>query len=165
MQERNARARGLTRRCSRRSRAALCEHSRIAFAASQLNARTLGLHPRIVFMAGSVSYLSECVGTALGLLLALAGCDQSRSSRRTELPDHAARGALVCDSNQVVRITLDSLARLDGFRSEVFRYEPDSMGFRIVTVPAPSARVLDGMAIVRVSRACRIENLTQTDSA
>jgi len=72
---------------------------------------------------------------------------------------------LVCDSNQVVRITLDSLARLDGFRSEVFRYEPDSMGFRIVTVPAPSARVLDGMAIVRVSRACRIENLTQTDSA
>ena len=41
---------GLTRRCSRRSRALFCEQSIIAFAASQLNARTLVRHSYIVRM-------------------------------------------------------------------------------------------------------------------
>jgi hypothetical protein len=46
-------ARRLTRRCSRRSRAASCEHSSIAFAASQLNARTLARNLRSESMPAS----------------------------------------------------------------------------------------------------------------
>jgi hypothetical protein len=47
----------------------------------------------------------------------------------------------------------------------VHRVERDSVGgaIRIVTWPATTG-VLDGMAIVRVDRGCRITSLVQTDS-
>ncbi|HET6764202.1 MAG TPA: hypothetical protein VFH27_11040 [Longimicrobiaceae bacterium] len=44
------------------------------------------------------------------------------------------------------------------------RIEADSAGTRIITRPADAA-TLDGMAIVRVNRSCRIISLVRTDSA
>jgi hypothetical protein len=51
-------SRRLTSRCSRRSRATFCEHSLIAFAASQLNARSLG-----GFQLSGDAILSRAFGT------------------------------------------------------------------------------------------------------
>jgi hypothetical protein len=93
--------------------------------------------------------------------LAVAAC--------TSQPAQSLRSAAVseqpCDSARAARLALDTLARLDKFPSAVYRYEPQADGVRIVTWPAESLHILDGMAIVRVSRTCRILTLVQTDSA
>jgi predicted component of type VI protein secretion system len=98
----------------------------------------------------------------LVLLIGLAAsCGPQKSSVATPSPD----ALQPCDSARATRLALDSLGRLDGLASAVRRYEPDSDGIRIITGPAEIGRVLDGMAIVRVSPACQIVSLVQTDSA
>ena len=98
----------------------------------------------------------------LVLLIGLAaGCGPPKSSAATQGPDTVQP----CDSVRATRLVFDSLARLDGFPSTVRRYEPDSDGVRIITGPAEVGQMLDGMAIVRVSPACQIVSLVQTDSA
>jgi hypothetical protein len=98
----------------------------------------------------------------LVLLIGLAaGCGPPKGSVATPSPDTVRP----CDRAQATRLVLDSLARLDALPSAVRRYEPDSDGVRIITGPADVGQVLDGMAIVRVSPACQIVSLVQTDSA
>jgi len=105
--------------------------------------------------------------SALPLLGAVAACGQASDAGRAGHGDGDTLRATAssCDSAHAARAALDSLARLDPFRSEVYRYEADSAGVRIATWPAPGAAVTDGMAVVRVDRACRITSLVQTDSA
>ena len=76
----------------------------------------------------------------------------------------ASCGGPARDSAQAVRIALDTLHRLQAFASQPVRFSLDSSEFRIVTAPV-SSLVLDGMAIVRLSRSCRVLSVVQTDSA
>jgi len=103
--------------------------------------------------------LAPCAVILLGLLLAPARSVQAQrpSSSRT-------CGTQPGDSARVVQRVLDSLARGAPFRSKVYRYQLDSLGIRIVTMPA-DARFVDGMAIVRIDPRCRIVSIVQTDSA
>jgi hypothetical protein len=55
--------------------------------------------------------------------------------------------------------------RLYGFQSEIFRYSHDSIGFRLVTIPAAGELMMDGMAVVELSPTCQIRNVVQRDSA
>ena len=73
----------------------------------------------------------------------------------------------VCDSARATRVALDSLARLNPFRSAILRFDRDTAGDRVVTSPVQplEGRIVDGMAVVRVGRDCRITNVVQTDSA
>lgn len=95
-------------------------------------------------------------------VLGCTACNGARS-RVVQATSHVA----ACDSSRAARVALDSLGRLDSFPSAVLRFERDGAGTRIVTWPdpRPGARVVDGMAIVRVSPSCRIISLVQTDSA
>jgi hypothetical protein len=70
-----------------------------------------------------------------------------------------------CDSTNAVKVAIDSLAKIDPFRSKVFRYEHNARDIRIVTMPDTSPRITDGMAIIHVNSRCRITSLVQTDSA
>jgi hypothetical protein len=81
--------------------------------------------------------------------------------------DQSTGRATPCDSARAARVALDSLARLDRSPSAVLRFERDSAGVRIVTLPdrQANATVRDGMAIIRVGPNCRIVTLVQTDSA
>ena len=103
--------------------------------------------------------------SALSALL-LPSCQSREESRaqQTELPP-AATPVQRCDSARAANVAIDSLSRLDPFKSEVYRYEPESAGVRIVTWPARDQEVIDGMAIIRLDQACRILSLVQTDSA
>jgi hypothetical protein len=69
------------------------------------------------------------------------------------------------DSAIVAAVVLDSLGKLDPFRSEIYTFRHDSSGFRVTTTPVPPPRVTDGMAIVLLDRTCQITKLIQTDSA
>ena len=107
------------------------------------------------------------VGIAIPLSLAAGGC-RPKPGVGTGASDEPARRVVaggVCDSSTAARIALDSLARFYPFRSVVLRFERGTAGARIVTSPAPGARVLDGMAIVELGPDCRIRSLVQTDSA
>jgi hypothetical protein len=104
---------------------------------------------------------------ALAALAAGAACSPPA---RDAAADEGSRSTIAratgtaCDSARAAHIALDSLARLDPFSSAVSRFDSDSTGVRIVTGPA-RADVLDGAAVVRVDRGCRIVSLVQTDSA
>lgn len=105
---------------------------------------------------------------ALVVLLASAACQPPSPDEAVGRMDRGslARAATPsCDSAQAARVALDSLAQLDPFPSAVYRFESDSLGVRIVTWPTSGQLVLDGMAVVRIDRACRIVSLIQTDSA
>ena len=69
------------------------------------------------------------------------------------------------DSLAAAKVALDTVNAGSRFKSVVLRYTRDSTGFRIVTMPAPTSRVTDGMAIVRLGPACQILSVTLTDSA
>jgi len=100
----------------------------------------------------------------IGGTLAL-GCEPGPSKPDTVNARPLSQNSQACDSVRAARVALDSLARLDRFKSAIYRYEPDSAGVRIVTWPAPNQPILDGMAVIRLDRTCRITNLVQTDSA
>jgi hypothetical protein len=70
-----------------------------------------------------------------------------------------------CDSANAARVAIDSLSRVERFRSRVFRFQADSQGMRIVTIPDTTSTVTDGMAVIHVNRRCRITSLVQADSA
>jgi hypothetical protein len=93
------------------------------------------------------------------------GREVPRLSRTSTPAVTAAGDAAGCDSALAARVALDSLGRLDPFRSAVLRFQRDTAGFRIVTSPADSGSRTDGMAVVRVGRDCRVVALVQTDSA
>lgn len=93
---------------------------------------------------------------ALGLVL--VGCTQPGA-------DAVTCGGNGQDSTRAVRIALDTLGKVERFQSVVLRYSRDSTGVRVVTMPAPSAKVLDGMGIVRVGPSCKVLSVVQTDSA
>src|SRR5216684_2522890 len=69
------------------------------------------------------------------------------------------------DSARAARVALDTLARIQPFPSQVYRFSRDSSGFRIVTLPAPDHLMTDGMAIIRLNAQCQVTSLVQTDSA
>ena len=98
------------------------------------------------------------------LLVAACQSREEGSAQRAEGPSTATT-VQRCDSARAATVALDSLARLNPRKSEVYRYEADSAGVRIVTWPARDQQVVDGMAIVRVDQACRIASLVRTDSA
>jgi hypothetical protein len=105
---------------------------------------------------------------AVVVVLGAAGCaptaDPSAGVRQVAaVPVGCMVGA--ADSTRAVGVALDTLGRLDRFRSVVYGVRRDSGSFRIVTMPAPEESVLDGMAIVRVGPDCRVVSLVQTDSA
>ena|SRR2546425_236802 len=100
---------------------------------------------------------------SLVLVLLFAGAFWWRVGRRpTPTGNWAVR---TCDSTSAVSVAFDSLAKVDPFRSKVFRFERDSQGVRIVTIPDTASRMLDGMAIIRIGERCRVTSLVQTDSA
>ena len=100
---------------------------------------------------------------SLVLLLLLAGAFWIRTGRR---PRPSGNWAVpTCDSTNAARVAIDSLSRIDPFRSRVFRFESDSQGMRIVTIPDTMSRMPDGMAVIHVDGRCRITSLVQTDSA
>ena len=101
----------------------------------------------------------SAVGGAVALALA-AACACANNQGR--LP--ACRGG-ADDSTLAAFVALDTLNRSDPFTSVILRYSRDSTGFRIVTMPAPGSRVIDGMAIIRLTPACRIISVVKTDSA
>jgi len=101
--------------------------------------------------------------SAATLMASLAACSQQGTGRAGASP--LARSGSSCDSARASAVVLDSLAAIDRFKSEVRRYGPDSTGIRIVTGPAEVGQVLDGAAIARVGRDCRIISLELTDSA
>jgi hypothetical protein len=74
-------------------------------------------------------------------------------------------GAQPCDSARAARVAIDSLTKVDPYRSRVLRFNRDSLGVRIVTMPDSGSAVTDGMAVIRVNDQCRIISLVQTDSA
>lgn len=79
-------------------------------------------------------------------------------------------GAHVCtpgsaDSSAVAALALDTVSKIVQMPSRVLRFGQDSMGFRLVTIPDPTTRVTDGMAIVRIDTQCRILSVVVTDSA
>lgn len=100
---------------------------------------------------------------------AASACSQDAAAtpQRAVLASDAAGPTRACDSARAARVALDSLARLDPFRSAVLRFARDTAGARIVTWPVqpPRGRITDGMAIVRVGHDCRIVSLFRTDSA
>ena len=95
------------------------------------------------------------------MVLGAAACE------RNDRSDKQAAASSVCDSAAAVRVATDSLAKRYSFRSSVIRFTSDSTGSHIVTWPDPTLtpRVLDGMAEIRVSSACRITSLALKDSA
>jgi hypothetical protein len=97
----------------------------------------------------------------------VAGAACSPSERRDSGAERAGGlvQAMPCDSARATRVVIDSLDRAFPFRSAIFRYGADSAGIRVVTIPAPGAKVLDGMAIVRLDGACRITRVEPRDSA
>jgi len=100
---------------------------------------------------------------SLVLVLLFAGAFWFRVGRRPPVVESLS--APPCDSARAATIVIDSLTRIDPFRSTVFRFERDSLGVRIVTIPDSPSTVRDGMAVVRVNRRCRITSLVQRDSA
>jgi hypothetical protein len=101
---------------------------------------------------------------SLVLVLLFAGAFWFRVGRRPPVVESLSVTP-PCDSARAARIVIDSLTRIDPFRSTVFRFGRDSLGVRIVTIPASPSTVRDGMAVVRVNRRCRITSLVQRDSA
>lgn len=101
------------------------------------------------------------------LLLSGVGACADRPRDRGGVPVRVRCAGGVADSADAVALALDTLARLDRYRSAVVRFARDSAGYRLVTVPAPEPTmiVFDGMAIVHVSRECRVTRVVQTDSA
>ena len=95
----------------------------------------------------------------MGLAIA-AAC--ARADHHDRLP--ACRGG-ADDSALAAFAALDTTNRSDPFSSVILRYSRDSTGFRIVTMPAPGSHVVDGMAIIRLSPACRVISVVKTDSA
>jgi hypothetical protein len=70
-----------------------------------------------------------------------------------------------CDSARAAQVALDSVNKLNDFRSAIYRFERNSRdGIRVVTGPYENV-VRDGMAIVRLDARCRIRGLVQRDSA
>ena len=106
---------------------------------------------------------------ALAVLSAFfVGACQGREDRREQraAQPSAATSVPRCDSARAASVAIDSLSRLNQGKSEVYRYEPDSAGVRIVTWPVWNHHLTDGMAaIIRIDRACRIVSLIQVDSA
>ncbi len=106
--------------------------------------------------------------TAAAVLIALpaAACEReaARSAAAGAPAVAAGGGPAACDSAAAASVALDTLGRVAPFRSGVLRFGRDTAGFRIVTRPADPG-VLDGMAVVRVGRDCRVRTLVQTDSA
>jgi len=100
---------------------------------------------------------------SLVLVLLFAGAFWFRVGRRPPVVESLS--VPPCDSARAATIVIDSLTRIDPFRSTVFRFERDSLGVRIVTIPDSPSTVRDGMAVVRVNRRCRITSLVQRDSA
>jgi hypothetical protein len=99
----------------------------------------------------------------LVLLLLFAGGFWIRAGRGARASGNWALPT--CDSASAAKVAIDSLTKIDPFRSRVLRFERDSLGVRIVTMPDSGSRVLDGMAVIHVNRGCRITSLVQTDSA
>jgi hypothetical protein len=106
---------------------------------------------------------SHVLGVFSALLVAACRGHNDSGAQQTKPP--SAASVQRCDSARAASVAIDSLSHLDRFKSELYRYEPDSAGVRIVTWPAPDQHLIDGMAIIRVDRACRMESLIQTDSA
>jgi len=124
-----------------------------------ISAAELERYAAIPFVTRQTLTIVEPV--VLALAVGFAAC--SNSPRAAGQPIDRP----TCDSTRAAQLALDSLARLDPFRSAVLRFQRDSAGVRIVTWPEPRTGTIvrDGMAIVRVSPACRIVSLVQTDSA
>jgi hypothetical protein len=98
----------LTGRCSRRSRAALCEHSRIAFAASQLNARVVRPHSNL-----GVAPPSSCLNESL--------------TRWTPRPRISAYKIRAC-SRFHASASSSRLAHASRSRSQSWSFPPTSFG-------------------------------------
>jgi hypothetical protein len=99
---------------------------------------------------------------SLVVVLLFAGAFWIRAGRRP--PPSGTWAVPACDSASAASVVIDSLGRIDPFRSKVLRFERDSAGLRIVTIP-DTPTIVDGMAVARVGARCRITSLVQTDSA
>ena len=107
------------------------------------------------------SFYATALITGATIGIAACGSASDQPVRRTV----AACTGGSDDSSAAVSVAIDTLSKLDSFRSEVLRYAHDSTGFRIVTIPAAGQHLVDGMAIVVLDSQCRIVSLVQTDSA
>jgi hypothetical protein len=97
---------------------------------------------------------------SLILLLLFAGAFWVRVGRRPHPRGNLA--VRTCDSTSATQVAIDSLSKIDGFRSRVFRFQADSQNMRIVTSPDSTSTVRDGMAVIHVNVRCRITSLVQT---
>jgi len=104
------------------------------------------------------------VAAGVCLVLALIACSGIRGSRVADSGGGACTGGPE-DSSKAAHVVLDTLQKLDGFPSAIYRFAKDSSGFRLVTSPAPGQVIIDGMAIVRLDPRCQIVSIVQTDSA
>ncbi len=102
---------------------------------------------------------------SLVLVLLFAGTWWLRVGRRP--PPTSNWAVPTCDSAAAVRVAIDSLARTDPFRSRIFRFQRDSQGLRITTMPDQHLQpgILDGMAVVLVGPRCSIISVVRGDSA
>ena len=99
---------------------------------------------------------------SLVLVLLLAGAFWWRVGRTPRQGPRASEPA--CDSARAVNMAIDSLSEIDHFKSKVYRFENDSIGTQVVMVPNTSL-IVDGMAVIRIDRGCRITSLVRRDSA
>ena len=102
---------------------------------------------------------------SLVLVLMLSGAFWWRVGRTSRRDAGASEPA--CDSTRAVNIAIDSLITVDHFKSKVYRFEHDSAGTQVVTIPnmPNTSSIVDGMAVIRIDGSCRITSLVRTDSA
>jgi hypothetical protein len=79
-------------------------------------------------------------------------------------------GANLCttgrlDSADAVVAALDTVNKVLGFASQVYRFGRDTMGYTIVTIPIPTTHARDPMAVIKLDKKCRVTSLVLTDSA
>ena len=105
----------------------------------------------------------------LGILSLLFVLPAACTNRPASTPDLVG-GDLRCnsssrDSATAATVALAAVSKVYPFRSVVAEFFRDTAGYRIVTGPAPSEAVLDGFAIVTLTRDCTLLSLIQADSA